>query len=795
MKLLSRNRKLHVESLEDRQMLSVTAVADFEDLFSSYSPTNSWNGDYVSELYDTPNPFTSGPCEFSNVCSYDDVYKYYSWGGFGYSQTTDTTTLDYLNEMSAFPGIGAGESETYGIGYCNTYSSVGTVLTMTDSYAKNFEFSSLMVTNTTYAALSIRDGDWVAAPFTVGDHFELIITGYDANGQQVGDDIIVTLADYTGGKSFVLDTWQEVDIASLKGAVSLEFSMTTTDESDYGPNTPFYFAIDDVTLIAKDEIVVDFEDVGASLGPNNYWTGAEIDKDREDWGREIVYFDSGPCEFANSAAWWGDYWDGWTYTNMTDTTTPEDANQFSAYTGGGAGGSATYAIVYDGASMAEIMGLDPLPIQFAMTDTYTDDYEFASMQIANTTYAALAMQGGNWAATKFGSGDWFLLTITGYDVDGNELATQIDFYLADFRDADSSNWYILEEWATVDLTPLEGAVSLGFALSSSDVDPMWGMNTPSYFAVDNIVLKKKSETQEPVEPTSFVVTALEDQFDANPYENGLSLREAVALVQNGGQFDTITFADTLAGQTITLADGEIKIKSNVTINGLGVTINAANQSRIFNIAGTSRNVIDVTIDGLTLTSGISKTQGGAVYLQHANVAMTNVAVSSSTALYGGAIYVAGGSLSMTGGSFSGNTATCGGVLYVANGSLTITDGSYSGNSATYGGAIYLANGTLTMLGTTVDNNTANWGGGIYQTKGLVELTNVTLSNNRSTWGGGFYQLAGNATLVDTTFSGNTAGRNYGSGVAKTAKAQLKVVKNSEIIFETALLWYIDENLL
>ena len=795
MKLLSRNRKLHIESLEDRQMLSVTTVADFEGLFDSYNPANSWNGD--SALYDTPNTFTSGPCEFSNVCTYDYDWEYYSWGGFGYSQVTDNTTTGFGNQMSAFPGSGANNSETYGIGYCDTYSDVGTVLTITDGYAKNFEFLSLMVTNATYPALSIRDGDLYAEPFGMGDHFELLITGYDADGQQVGDEITVTLADYTGGKSFVLDTWLEVDISSLKDAVSLEFSMTTTDEGMYGPNTPFYFALDDVTLVAKDEMVVDFEDVGASLGQNSYWTGAEIDEDREDWGREIVYFASGPCEFVNSAAWWGDYWDGWTYSNMASTTTAGATNQFSVYPGHGANGSVTYAIAYDGASMAEMMGLDPLPIHLAMTDAYTNDYEFASMQITNTTYAVLSMQKGDGFAKKFAANDWFLLTITGYDADGNELSTSIDFYLADFRDADSNNWYIVEEWATVDLMALEGATSLGFVLTSSDVGD-WGMNTPSYFAADNIVLKKKSETQEPVEPQpgDVLYVSAQDDIDDGIYTSGkLSLREAVKLTGLWAETDTIRFADTLADKTITLTGGEIKIKSDVTISGSGITINAANQSHIFNIAGTLRNMINVTIDGLTLTGGMSKTQGGAVYLQHANVAMTNVAINSGTALYGGAIYVASGSLTMSGGLFSGNTATYGGAIYLANGTLTMSGGLFSGNTATYGGAIYLANGTLTMSRTVVDDNTATWGGGIYQAKGSVELTNVTLSNNMSTWGGGFYQLAGNATLVDTTFSGNTAGHNYGSGVAKTAKAQLVVIKNGETVLETAMLQYIDENLL
>jgi L-ribulose-5-phosphate 3-epimerase UlaE len=45
----------------------------------------------------------------------------------------------------------------------------------------------------------------------------------------------------------------------------------------------------------------------------------------------------------------------------------------------------------------------------------------------------------------------------------------------------------LDEWITVDLGPVANARSLSFSLNSSDVG-VFGMNTPSYFAVDEIVM-------------------------------------------------------------------------------------------------------------------------------------------------------------------------------------------------------------------------------------------------------------------------------------------------------------------
>jgi len=83
-----------------------------------------------------------------------------------------------------------------------------------------------------------------------------------------------------------------------------------------------------------------------------------------------------------------------------------------------------------------------------------------------------------------GDSDWFMLTITGKDVDGAVTGT-VDFYLADYRAADSADDYIVDTWRYVDLTSLGKVKTLEFVLSSSDVGD-WGMNTPASFALDTI---------------------------------------------------------------------------------------------------------------------------------------------------------------------------------------------------------------------------------------------------------------------------------------------------------------------
>jgi hypothetical protein len=75
--------------------------------------------------------------------------------------------------------------------------------------------------------------------------------------------------------------------------------------------------------------------------------------------------------------------------------------------------------------------------------------------------------------------------ISGYNSNHDSLGTVV-FYLADFRFEDSTQDYIVDSWQTVDLSSLGAVRYLDFKLESSDVG-QYGMNTPAYFALDNLV--------------------------------------------------------------------------------------------------------------------------------------------------------------------------------------------------------------------------------------------------------------------------------------------------------------------
>ena len=82
-----------------------------------------------------------------------------------------------------------------------------------------------------------------------------------------------------------------------------------------------------------------------------------------------------------------------------------------------------------------------------------------------------------------------------------------------------------------------------------------------------------------------------DEFDNDFSAGNLSLREAIGLAEGSDGADTITFASSLSGQTITLGGSELEITETLTIDATSlsqnVTIDANNASRIFNFTAST----------------------------------------------------------------------------------------------------------------------------------------------------------------------------------------------------------------
>jgi hypothetical protein len=216
---------------------------------------------------------------------------------------------------------------------------------------------------------------------------------------------------------------------------------------------------------ASAAVISDFEDL--TLGAESYWNGSDSSGG----------FQSGDAYYKNNYNTMYGSWDGFAYSNITNTTTSGMAGQYNAIAGSGQGGSSNYAIGYIGWTELPVVTLDA-------------EMVIEGLYVTNNNFAYYSMLNGDAFSKKFGGtsgndADWFMLTITGKDSGGEAVGT-VDFYLADFRFSNNALDYILNQWGEVDLSLLGAVKSLEFALSSSD-NGTWGMNTPAYFAMDTVV--------------------------------------------------------------------------------------------------------------------------------------------------------------------------------------------------------------------------------------------------------------------------------------------------------------------
>ena len=163
-------------------------------------------------------------------------------GGIVCSAQKDTLTADYTNQYSSITGSGApignGLSKQYGVVY-----GPASLICPKDSLGYFF-IHSIMLTNSTYAYRVIQNGNTFAHKFAAGDWFKVIITGYKDNIQS--GQVEYYLADFRNGKSFILKTWTNIDLATLGEVDKVTFTFDSTDKSAGWLNTPSYVCIDNI---------------------------------------------------------------------------------------------------------------------------------------------------------------------------------------------------------------------------------------------------------------------------------------------------------------------------------------------------------------------------------------------------------------------------------------------------------------------------------------------------------------------------------------------------------------------
>lgn len=222
---------------------------DFENLNLVQADT-FYNGSDNAMQYSMSTNF-GNTATFSNYFGTSQWGDY--WGGFAYSNMTDATTVGIENQYSSIVGKGANNSEKYGI-----YYPEGTI-----TFSQNTFVDSIFLTNTTYAYMSMLNGDMFAKQFgsttnasgevdgTNGEDFlKVWIFALNESGVKT-DSIEFYLADFRfadNAQDYILNDWNKVDLTSLGLLRSLAFRFESSDMSFGYINTPTYFAIDNLFI-------------------------------------------------------------------------------------------------------------------------------------------------------------------------------------------------------------------------------------------------------------------------------------------------------------------------------------------------------------------------------------------------------------------------------------------------------------------------------------------------------------------------------------------------------------------
>ncbi len=230
---------LNIASFEEQE-LNATGAYDGSDL---------WGG------------FVSGDAKFYN--NYNSSWS--TWTGVSISNQLDTLTAGWSNPFSSYAG-----DIIHGDQFAVVNGSYNEVLVNSEGVE---DVQGLYLSNNTYAALSMRDGDSFAKKFggdtgNDEDWFKVTIKGWTLSGNVI-DSVDFYLADYRftdNNQDYIVKDWTWVDL-NIEDVTSLTFELSSSDNGAWGMNTPEYFCMDKLTgtnTIGMDEL----EELSMDIYPN-----------------------------------------------------------------------------------------------------------------------------------------------------------------------------------------------------------------------------------------------------------------------------------------------------------------------------------------------------------------------------------------------------------------------------------------------------------------------------------------------------------------------------------------------
>ena len=232
---------------------------------------------------------------------------------------------------------------------------------------------------------------------------------------------------------------------------------------------------EDITL----DLTTAFDVAGNPIAYNtqNIWDSTYS----EDWSAQMIYANAEGIFYMthlpSGNSWGGTSWEGFTLSKVAEEG---GSNPFACMAKGGVKGEGTpYLVGYYSEYYTTKAGMSSNILGF------NDEYYPKEVYICQDNNTFDALIGNNTMARKFTAKDTLALIISSID---NQYAeqTSVTYYLA----IDS---IFNQAWTKVDLTPLGKCAALSFRMTSTDIG-MYGINTPTYFALDALTVSTDSPT-------------------------------------------------------------------------------------------------------------------------------------------------------------------------------------------------------------------------------------------------------------------------------------------------------------
>ena len=205
-------------------------IATFDGL--ALDTTGFWNG------ADGAGNYTEEGFSFYN--SYNSEWT--SWSGFSVSSIQNDSTGTFGNQYGVNTGM-AYSGDNFAVATFG--ASVSFDLKTVDGF---------YITNSTYASQSMLNGDDFAKKFggdSGDDEDWYLLSIIGLVDTVVTDTIEFYLADYRfsdNTQDYIVNDWTWLDLTAFGNITSLQFNWSSSDNGDWGMNTPAYFCMDDLSV-------------------------------------------------------------------------------------------------------------------------------------------------------------------------------------------------------------------------------------------------------------------------------------------------------------------------------------------------------------------------------------------------------------------------------------------------------------------------------------------------------------------------------------------------------------------